>query len=386
MQAMPSAISRLSVLGALPPYRGGIAHFTTTTALGLRARGYEVQPLTFTRQYPGLLFPGKSQFAQDSEEPVETTRCLDSIGPWSWWRTASLVRDFAPQAILFNHWMPFFAPAYGTVARRIDARATRRICLAHNAIPHERRLGDNALSRYFFRACDGFITLSAEVERDLRQLGITAPVRQVEHPIYDIFGEAVPKPDARQRLDLDPNRPTLLFFGYVRPYKGLDVLIEALAEARLRRPELQLLVVGEFYEGEQRTRDRIVELKLQDHIRLVAEYVPDDEVRYWFSASDVVVQPYLSATQSGVAQIAFQFERPMILTDVGGLAEIVPHEEAGFVVPPGDASALAAELDRFFDGDWAERLQAGVRRSRDRFSWDRLYEALEELTGLEPPR
>ncbi len=382
---MSEAPPRLSLIGPLPPYRGGIAHFSTTTVRGLRARGHEIQALTFSRQYPSLLFPGRSQFSESGEDPVGALRCLDTLNPWTWESTARRIRDFDPQVLVFNHWMPFFAPAYGTVARRIDSRRTRRICLTHNAIPHEDRPGDALLSRYFFRACDGFITLSREVENDLRSLGIDAPLRCIDHPIYSLFGEGLARDRARDQLKLDPDRPILLFFGYIRPYKGLDLLIEAFAQARERRPDLQLLVVGEFYEGEERIRSRVSELGLGESLRLVAEYVADEEVKLWFSACDVVVQPYLSATQSGVAQIAFQFGRPMILTDVGGLAEVVPHEQAGFVVPPHDPTALREAILRFFEEGWSGRLEAGVARARGRFSWDRLYEAVEDLADLRPP-
>jgi glycosyltransferase involved in cell wall biosynthesis len=375
--------TRISVVGALPPYRGGISHCGAESVRGLRARGYEVQALSFSRQYPGFLFPGTSQTSPDaSADDIGAKRCIDTLNPLTWWDCARRLREFDPAAVLFHHWMPFFAPAYGTILRRLDPSRTRRLCLTHNAIPHERRPGDLALSRYLFRACDGFIAWSRSVEQDLRKLGVRAPIRQVDHPTHDIFGTPMDRPEARAQLGLDPHRPTLLFFGYIRPYKGLDDLVEAFARARDRRPDLQLLVVGEFYEGEERIRARIAELGLGDDLKLVSRYVADHEVAAWFSACDVVVQPYRSATQSGVVPIAFRFERPVILTDVGGLAEVVPHEVAGLVVPPDDTEALASALVRFFEEDWSTRLEQGVRAGRHRFSWDRVLDAFEELAGL----
>lgn len=376
---MPPLDRRIRFVGALPPYRGGISHFTQRTALGMRERGHEVEGITFSRQYPSFLFPGKSQVAPVEGDELRASRWIDTLNPWSWWQCARRLREDAPDAVVFNYWMPFFAPAYGSIARGIASRVPARLCIAHNAIPHESRPGDRALTRWFLRSCDAFLALSREVEADLRELGAPGPVVYSPHPIYDVFGEGVDRSVARQELGIDPQAPVVLFFGYVRPYKGLDVLLDAFHLARQTRPDLKLMVVGEFYAGETETRAKLRELGLEDGVRLVADYVPNEQVPLWFSACDVVAQPYLSATQSGVAQVAYQFERPVILTDVGGLAEIVPHERAGFVVPPRDPEALAAALVRFFEEDWAERLTAGVREERRRFAWEPFFERVEEL-------
>lgn len=376
---MPPASRSLRFVGALPPYRGGISHFTRRTALGMRARGHRVEGITFSRQYPGLLFPGKSQVAPSDEDELRAPRWIDSINPWTWWQCAQRLRAQGPDAVVFNHWMPFFAPAYGTIARRIDPAVGARLCIAHNVIPHEGRPGDQTLTRWFLNGCDGFLALSREVEADLHALGAPGPVLHSPHPIYDVFGDAVDRKEARRALGIDAEAPVILFFGYVRPYKGLDVLLDALHRALERRGDLQLMVVGEFYSGEAETREKVRALGLGDHVRLVADYVPDEQVALWFSACDVVAQPYVTATQSGVAQVAYHFERPVILTDVGGLAEIVPHEKSGFVVPPRDPRALAEALVRFFEEDWAERLTAGVREERRRFDWEPLFESIERL-------
>jgi len=368
---------RLGLIGALPPYRGGIAHFSLRTWQTLVDRGHEVRPVTFSRQYPGFLFPGSTQFETEATPvPSPVHRWIDSIGPVSWVRTGRRLRDL--EALVFNHWMPFFGPAYGTIARTAG-RPT--IGVVHNAIPHERRPGDRALGRWFLNRCDGCVVLSEEVERDLRILGVTAPIRRIHHPIYDHFGDPVDRREARSRLGLDPDRPLILFFGYVRAYKGLDVLIDALARVREDMPALQLVVAGEFYEDEQLTRDRIVRLGLESRVRIRAGYVPDTDVALLFSACDAVVQPYRTATQSGVAQIAYHFGRAMVLSDVGGLAEIVPHGEAGLVVPPADPHALAEALRKLYENDRYLALEEGARARRHLFAWERLAESIESLVA-----
>lgn len=368
--------SRLALVGALPPYRGGIAHFTRRTWEALVAGGHQVRPVTFTRQYPGLLFPGSTQFeSEPTPVPSPVNRWVDSIGPATWWTTGRRLRDV--DAVVFNHWMPFFGPAYGTIAR---ASGRPAIGIVHNAIPHERRPGDHVLGAWFLRRCAGCVVLSEEVERDLRTLGVEAPIRRIHHPIYDHFGDPIDRHEARRRLGLDPERPVILFFGYVRAYKGLDVLLEALARVRDELPSLQLVVAGEFYEDEQLTRDRITRLGLHEQVHLRAGYVPDDDVPLLFSACDAVVQPYRTATQSGVAQIAYHFGRAMILSDVGGLSEIVPHGEAGLVVPPSDPDALADALQELYAPGRIGHLEAGVRSRRRLFSWERLVGAIESLT------
>ncbi len=371
-------MSRYALVGPLPPYRGGIAHFSLRTWRTLVDRDHEVTPVTFTRQYPGPLFPGTTQYeTEPSPTPSPVHRWIDSIGPWSWLATGRRLRRIAPDAIVFNYWMPFFAPSYGTVLRTARRPA---IGLIHNAIPHERRPGDRPLGAWFLRRCAGCVVLSAEVERDLRTLGVEAPIRRIHHPIYDHFGEPMPRDEARRRLGLDPDRPLLLFFGYVRAYKGLDLLIDALDRLRARHPALQLVVAGEFYEDERAYREQIARLGLESRVHLRAGYVPDGDVPLLFSACDAVVQPYRTATQSGVAQVAYHFGRPMVLTDVGGLSEIVPHDEAGLVVAPGDVGALASALERLYEPGTLERLERGVVTRRTLFSWERLAEAIEDLT------
>ncbi|PSQ89393.1 MAG: glycosyl transferase [Bacteroidetes bacterium QS_8_64_10] len=340
-------MSRFTLVGPLYPYRGGIAHFLETMYRGLGARGHNLEAITYTRQYPELLFPGKTQLAEERPaDSVPAERLIDTLNPWSWIKTGLHVRRRRPDALVYKYWMPFFAPAYGTVTRMARHRGVRSIVVVDNALPHERRPGDKLLGRYFLNACDGFIVMSESVEDDLRALGASAPIRRVQHPTYDRFGDAPSKQQARSALDLPPDAPVLLFFGFEAPY-----------------------------------RRRIVEHGLTDSVHLHAGYVADDTVPRYFAAADAVVQPYVSATQSGVAQIAFHFEKPVITTDVGGLAEIVPHEEAGLVVPPERPARLAGAVTRFFDEALAPTLAEGVRAQKQKHSWDPLYEAVEELAS-----
>ena len=378
MTGSPS--KRIVLVGSMHPYRGGIAHFLETMDRGLRARGHETLPVTFSRQYPEFLFPGKTQYEENpGENPVPARRWIDTVGPWSWWGAASKIAAWRPDAILYKYWMPFFAPAYGSILWRLRRRGVRGLAVVDNAIPHERRPFDFTLSRFFLRQCDGLLVMSDSVQRDLATLGVRAEQRRVEHPIYDIFGEGMGKAEARRLLGHDADTPLLLFFGYVRRYKGLHVLLDAMPALLERLPNAKLMVCGEFYDDEGPYREQVRTLGLERAVEFHADYIPNDQVARYFCAADCVVQPYVTATQSGVAQIAYQFRRPSIITDVGGLAEVVPHERAGFVVPPEDPSTLAREIHRYFADGWEQKLVAGVEAERERYSWERLYEAMEEL-------
>ena len=376
MSARPT---RVALVGPFWPYRGGIAHFSRALAEGLAARGYDVRRYTFSRQYPERLFPGKTQFdagPPPAPEQPPAPRLLDTLDPRTWLRTARRIADDGAEVAVLAYWMPFFAPALGTLARRLRRRGVRVLAVVHNALPHERRPGDRLLTRYALGACDGLVALSEGVRRDVAALVPGVPLRQVVHPVYDLFGAPLPKAEARAALGLPADAP-VLFFGFVRRYKGLHVLLDAMPRILARLPDARLVVAGEFYADEAALRAQAA--PLGPAVRFDADYVPDEAVARYFCAADVVVQPYVSATQSGVAQIAFHFGRPVVTTDVGGLAEVVPDGEAGLVVPPEDPGALAEAVVRFFAEGLAARLEAGVRRERERYGWDRLVEALEDL-------
>ncbi len=379
---MPAPATRKIVLvGPAAPYRGGIAHFLHATYHGLVARGYQVDVVNFSRQYPALLFPGKTQYETAVADPIASERILDSINPLSWLSTARDIAARKPDTVLFMHWMPFFAPAYGTIARRLKAKGIRVLSIVHNALPHERRPGDVALSSYFFKACDGCIVMSDAVEQDLASLHAAIETVQVRHPVYNHFGEGIGRTAARTQLGLAVDVPMLLFFGFVRKYKGLQVLLESMQHVRTKLPAVQLVVAGECYDDARVYEDFVAQNGLKDHVQLRFAYIPEEEIAPLFSAADVVVQPYITATQSGVAQIAYHFERPLIVTNVGGLPEIVPHERAGLVVPPADPEALADAIVRFFHENMYTQLHQGVLEEKQLYSWDRLFEAFETLAA-----
>ena len=370
---------KIVLVGPATPYRGGIAHFLNATYQGLINRGHEVEVINFSRQYPSLLFPGKTQYESDVADPIPSRRLIDSINPFSWLRTARQIIAGKPDVVVFMHWMPFFAPAYGTIARRLKARGIKVLSIVHNALPHERRPGDIALSKYFFKVCDGCIVMSDAVQQDLASLNASIETVKVRHPVYNHFGQGIDRKDARKQLGVPPDVPMLLFFGFVRKYKGLQVLLESMRRVRDALPAVQLVVAGECYDDAEAYEAFVAEHNLAGHVQLQFKYMPEAEIPPLFSAADVVVQPYITATQSGVAQIAYHFERPLIVTDVGGLAEIVPHERAGLVVPPSDPEALATAIVRFFKENLYTRLHQGVLEEKQLYSWDRLFEAIESL-------
>lgn len=378
---------KIVYIGTCYPMRGGLAQFNAILAREL-SRRHQVTFLSFKRQYPGLFFPGKSQYVAEREAAAvvrfDAEPVLDSINPWSWWRTARRAVREKPDLVLYKYWMPFLAPSFGTVSRFIKRwSAARVLFVCDNIIPHERTPIDLALTRYAISAVDLFVTMSASVRDDLLRIKPDARWKLVQHPIYKIFGQRLEKGAARRLLGMDAG-PWILFFGYIRKYKGLDLLLQALAQVRQRRP-VGLVVAGEFYEGEARYRRMVVELGLEKAVRFHDSYIPEDRVGAYFSACDVVVLPYHTATQSGIVQVAYQVDAPVICTDVGGLAEVVVDGQTGFVVPPENPQALAESILRFYEEDCEERFRSAVRQEKKKYSWEPLVGAIEELAGQGRP-
>ncbi len=374
----------VALVGTAYPWRGGIAHYNALLYRHLSAR-HDVQVVTFTRQYPQILFPGKSQKETSSPDVViPTTPMIDSLNPVTWIRAARAIAKGNPDLVLFKYWLPFFGPCFGTIARLIRRWSRARVVfICDNVIPHERRIGDRAFTRYAFRPVDHFIVQSGAVQEELRVFWPGASMTFVPHPIYEIFGDSIEKKDARHRLGIQDER-VILFFGYVRPYKGLDTLLQALPQVLQHLP-LHTLVVGEFYEGKERYEKLIGDLGISGSVHLHADYVPNEDVRIYFSAADVVVLPYRSATQSGIVQIAYQFDRPVIATDVGGLAEVVRHGKTGIIVKPGQPHGLADAIREFYDRNLEESFARNIREEKKRYTWDALVSALEEIADNERP-
>lgn len=377
---------KITLIGPAYPFRGGIAHFTGLLYRYL-SRNHSVEVVTFSRQYPSILFPGQTQRETDGEGlAIPTKRMIDSINPLTWVRTGRHIARESPDLVIFMYWLPFFAPAYASIASRVKRGSGARVLfLCHNIIPHEKRIGDRLLTRRAFRHADTFIVQSREVERDLLSILPSARYRMLPHPIYEIFGNAVPKDEARARLRLDHSK-IILFFGFIRPYKGLETLLRAMPDIR-KRIDLHCLVVGESYEDITPYRQLIREGNYESAVTLVQQYVPAEDVRLYFSAADCVVLPYRSATQSGIVQIAYQFSKPAIVTDVGGLSEIVLDNQTGFVVPPDNPSALASAVIRFYEEHREEEFVRNIGPEREKYRWDHFVRGIEEivLSSTPPP-
>lgn len=374
------------LIGTAYPLRGGIAHYVGLLWKYL-SRRHDVSIVTFSRQYPKILFPGKSQDESgDAGIPVDSVQWIDSINPFNWIRTGLRVRALKPDLIVFKFWMPFFAPSYGTIAAIARwGRATRTMFICDNVIPHERRPGDKLLTQFAFRFIDSYVVQSRAVERDLRLWKKDPLLSYLPHPVYEIFGEETTRSEARARLrevdramDLAEDERVLLFFGYVRDYKGLDVILDAMP-AILEKMPVRLLVVGEFYNNEQQYRDQVARLGIGDAVIFHSDYVPNEEVGAYFSAADLLTLPYKSATQSGIIQIAYNFHRPVIATDVGGLGEVIVDGRTGAIVPPEQPAALAEAVLAFFEGDRFEQYRAAVIEEKKKYSWEHMAEGIEKL-------
>jgi glycosyltransferase involved in cell wall biosynthesis len=379
---------RIALVGPLAPWRGGLAQYLALLGEALATRA-EVRAITFTRQYPGFLFPGKTQFDPAAERPrFPVEALLDSIGPWTWRRVAERLEGFEPGAVVLKWWMPFFAPAFASSVGPLRRRGTRVVLVCDNLVPHEHRPLDAAFTRWMLRNSDGYLVMSESVERDLDRLKPGAPRRRVLHPLYAQFDRGrFDRASARVRLGLGADDEVALFFGYVRRYKGLDTLLEAWGRVRARRRRAILVVAGEAYEDTAPYEALARAAGGESAVRLRLRYAPDEEVEALFKAADVAVLPYRSATQSGVTHVAYALGVPVITTDVGGLAETVRPEETGLIVPPADPAALAEAIVKYFEDDLAPRMQAGVGRLRREHSWETLAGATVELVdALAPAR
>lgn len=370
---------KIAIIGTAWPFRGGLAAFNERLATELMAEGHELTVYTFTLQYPSALFPGKTQYSSEpAPAGMKIVECINSVNPFNWVSVASRIRKDKPDVAIFCYWMSFMAPCFGTIARLL-AKSTKRLALVHNMIPHEKSILDKLFPPYFCNSMDGFTAMSNSVLDDIASLERSKKPKVCSpHPIYDHFGELMPRQTALEELDLDTSFQYILFFGLIRPYKGLDLLLQAFADERLRKYPVKLLVAGEFYESPEKYYNIISEYNLSEHVVICNEYIPDSEVTYWFSAADLVVQPYRSATQSGISQIAYHFEKPMLVSNVGGLAEIVPHGLAGYVVEP-KVKDIADALVDFYENNRKETFENGVRIEKKRFLWSGMTKAILSL-------
>jgi D-inositol-3-phosphate glycosyltransferase len=371
---------KITFLGPAYPYRGGLATFNERLARQFVLECKDVDIRTFTLQYPGFLFPGKTQFTDGpAPEGIKIKRELNSINPFNWLRTGFRIRKEKADILLIRYWLPFMAPCLGTVARIVKSnKYTVIISVVDNVFPHEKHYGDNILTKFFMNSIDGAAVLSDVVQRDVAGFRNDIPVCVAPHPLFDTYGKKLNRGEALSALKLDPDYSYLLFFGIIRNYKGLDILIKAFSDKRLRGRNLKLIVAGEFYEDETHYRNLVKESGLEKDIIFYDHFISDTDVRMFFSAADLVVQPYKSATQSGVTQIAFHFDKPMLVTDVGGLKEIVPHEKCGYVVQP-QPEAIADAIIDYFDNDRKSAFSECVRKEKEKFSWNKMTDAITEV-------
>jgi len=363
------------IIGTAWPYRGGIAAFNERLAREFSTKGCTVIMENFKLQYPGFLFPGKSQYVNSPAPPGLTIRrTVNSVNPLNWIRTGNRIRRQQPDLVLIRFWLPFMGPCFGTLARRIKRnRNIPVIAVIDNIIPHEKRIGDRLFTRYFVKPVDAFVTMSRQVLEDTRRFDTKKPRILSPHPLYDQFGEAVPPGMAKRHLQLDPQTHYVMFFGFIREYKGLDLLLKAFAEEPVKQLPVKLLVAGEFYADQKTYLDMVKQYRLEDRVVWRSEFIPDEQVRYYFSACDLVVQPYKTATQSGISQIAYHFEKPMIVTRVGGLPEIVPDGKAGYVTEK-DPGEIAGAIARFYREEKMDCFISGAREEKKKYSWTRLVE------------
>ena len=372
---------KIIIVGSAHPYRGGLASFNERLASEFVAEGHDVEIVTFTLQYPSFLFPGKTQFT-DSPKPqdLKIERRISSINPFNWMKVGREIRDKNADMVIFCYWMSFMAPSFGKIARIVHRNGkTKCIALVHNMIPHEQNILDKILPPYFVKSMDGFIALSKSVADDIGKFDKKGKPRTFSpHPIYDHYGIRLDRNEALQQLGLDQNCRYVLFFGLVRAYKGLDLLLQAFADTRIKDSNIKLIVAGEFYQDENIYRKQISELGIEDKIIIHNEFIPDDKVNLYFSTADLIAQTYKSATQSGVTQIAFHFEKPMLVTNVGGLGEIVIDRKSGYVVEP-NAQEIADALDDFFANSRSEEFEDGVRHEKSKYAWSIMTGKIIEL-------
>ncbi len=373
-------LNKVCILGTAYPYRGGLAAYNERLAREFIAQGVETSVRTFTLQYPSLLFPGKSQLAGwEKPEGIPIIRSVSSINPFSWIKTARQLRKEAFDVVLIKYWIPFMSPCFSTIARMVRRnRTTRVICIADNIIPHEKRPGDSLLTRIFMGSIDGLVAMSENVLRDARSFRKELPMRLSPHPLFDDFGIPLSREEALSALGLDPAFRYLLFFGFIREYKGLDLLLKAFADQGLHHLPLKLIVAGEFYTDPKPYLSLIEQLNLSDRVILHTEFIANHEVNRYFCASDLVVQPYKHATQSGVTQIGYAFSKPMLVTRVGGLAEIIPHNKVGYVVEP-EPGEIAAAISDFFRNDRMEEFTRNAEAEKQKYSWSAMVDAIGEV-------
>jgi glycosyltransferase involved in cell wall biosynthesis len=362
---------KIAILGSAHPLRGGLAAFNERLAQQLMSQGHQVTIWSFSLQYPSILFPGKTQYTDEpAPEGLDIRTVVNSVNPANWLATGRKMLHERYDLIIVKYWLPFMGPAFGTILRKARKNGhTRVVCIVDNIIPHEKRPGDKQFTNYFIKPVDAFVTMSKDVLKDVKTF-TDKPAFFTPHPVYDSYDTPVSKQEACARLGLPPDKRYILFFGFIREYKGLDLLLLAMADQRIRDAGIELIAAGEYYSKDvEAANNKILDdNKLHETVHLRTDFIPNSEVRYYFCAADLVVQPYKHATQSGITQIAFHFEKPMVVTNVGGLAEVVPDGKVGFIAEP-EPSSIAECILRFFNNG-IPAFHQNILIEKEKYSWE----------------
>ena len=360
---------KIFIIGPAFPLRGGPAQFNENLCLELNKEGHDAQIISYKLQYPNFLFPGSSQFEKSGSAPlgIKIHTILNTINPFNWLMVARFIRKQKPDFILFRYWLPFFGPCLGTIGKLVKSH-TKVLALTDNIIPHEKRIGDHIFTKYFVKNCDGFIAMSKVVLNDLSIFTQNLNKAYSPHPMYENYGDPISIDLARKKLNLNPHDKIILFFGLIRHYKGLDILLEALAAPEIKNQGIKLLIAGEFYDDKNFYLQLIKKLKLQDHVIVHDKFIPNDEVRDYFCASNLVAQTYRNATNSGVTMVGYFYEKPMLVTNVGGLSEIVPNEVCGYVVE-NNCALISEKVVDFFTKDREKEFVKNVKIEKKKYEW-----------------
>ena len=367
---------RIDILGPAHPFRGGLAEFNEILAKKIEQQSIESTIYNFTTQYPDILFPGTSQFTNSkAPEKIKIERILSSINPFTWWSSGKTIAQQQPDILIIRYWHPFMAMSLGVTARVLKRKSptTKIIALVDNMIPHENKLGFNFLSKFFVASCDAFACMSKSVKDDVLKF-TNKPILELHHPIYDNFGEKLNQNTAKSDLGIPLDTQIFLFFGFIRAYKGLDLALKAMANPKIKEQKIKLLVAGEFYEPDAPYL-QIIQQNNLDNIILNTEFIPHEDVKKYFSVADVVLQPYKTATQSGISQIAYHFEIPMIVTNVGGLSETVPHGKVGLVAEPNE-NAIAEAILKMSCNNYFATFNEGIKEEKKKYSWEVFIEKI----------
>lgn len=360
---------KIFIIGPAYPLRGGPAKFNENLCSELNKAGHNAQIISYSLQYPNFLFPGSTQFETNGEAPknIKIHTLINTINPFNWIKTANFIKKEKPDFILFRYWLPFFGPSLGTIARLVKSK-TKVLALTDNIIPHEKRIGDEKFTKYFVKSCHGFIAMSKTVLNDISKFSDTKNKAYSPHPMYETYGNIVTMEEARKKLNLNANDKIILFFGLIRHYKGLDILLEAISHPEIKNLNIKLLVAGEFYENKQPYLDLIEKYQLQHQLILHDKFIPNEDVRYYFCASNLVAQTYRNATNSGVTMVGYFYEKPMLVTNVGGLSEIVPDQKCGYVVE-NSVTKISEKIIHYFTEDKEKEFTENVRQEKKKYQW-----------------